>query len=187
METTQAPEAPPTVTQVAEQVMEDQIVQHHGRVNVFTECIQNDVVMVTTEAQASEIARLITRAEADLEAVKATASAMVKRAEQRLSNLEFVFMTPLAIWTRARLVGQKKRSLILEGGQLALRKVPRSVRTEDPAALLTFCQANLPAAIEMVPKVKTDEVKAWEEKTEQVAAGRVVSPESESFKVSIPK
>lgn len=186
-ETEETVSATPTIDQILAEIAEDHGRQQAARVNVFAECIKDGQVAVHTEAQASEIARLITRAEADLDAVKATAAAMIARAQARLSNLEFIFMTPLAIWTSAKLAGAKKRSLILEGGQLSLRKVPMSVKTTDPEALLAWAQAQLPAAVEMVPKVKSDAVKEWEKASGEIAPGRTVTPEGESFKVSVPK
>jgi hypothetical protein len=183
----QAPPAGPTFQEVAEELIETELREKTTRVNVFADCVKDGQVTVQTEAHASEIARMINRARRELEDVQAIAAAMVARAEQRVKNLEFLFMTPLEIWTSAQVAGKKTRSLILEGGKLALRKVPSSVRTEDADALLAWAKEGLPDAIEMVPKVKTDVVKAWEVKEGKVAPGRVVTPERDSFTVSVPK
>jgi uncharacterized protein (UPF0264 family) len=177
----------PTVDQIVEEYVADQEGERTARVNVFADCVKGGQVTVTTEAQASEIARMINRAEREIEDVQAIADAMVARAQSRLKNLEFLFMTPLAIWTSARLAGKKVRNIILEGGQLSLRKVPASIKTVDPANLLEWAQKELPDAVEMVPKVKTDVVKAWEKESDKIAPGRMETPESESFKVSVPK
>lgn len=177
----------PTLDEIVASYVEDQEAERQVRVNVFAECIKNGQATVTTEAQASEIARLINRAEREIEDVQAIATAMVAKAQARLKNLEFIFMTPLAIWTSARLAGKKVRNIVLEGGKLSLRKVPASIKTVDPANLLAWAQKDLPEAIELVPKVKTDVVKAWEAANENIAPGRMETPESDSFKVSVPK
>lgn len=176
----------PTFRDIAEEVVADHERENTARVNVFAECIKDGHATVSTESQASEIARMINRAESDLYAAELVAKAIVDRAQARLKNLEFLFMTPLAIWASAQLAGKKVRNMLLEGGKLSFRKVPKSVKTVDAAALLEWCQTNLPAAVELVPKVKTDVVKAWEEKDNEIAPGREVTPESDSFKVSIP-
>lgn len=177
----------PTIDEIVEEYVADQEEQRGARVNVFRECIQNGVIEVHTETQASEIARLMNQADAEVERVQAIADAMVKRAQARVSNLEFLFKTPLEIWTSAKLVGKKTRSLILEGGKLALRTVPESIRTEDGAATLAWAQEKLPMAVEMVPKLKLDVVKEWEAGSLSVAPGRVKTPAHDSFKVSVPK
>ena len=110
---------------------------------------------------------------------------MVRRAESRVKGLEFLFMQPLEIWTSAQVAGKKARSLILEGGKLSLRKVPRSVKTVDNEMLLEWAKKE--SLVEMVPKVKLDAVKAWEESTGEAAPGRTVTPEHDSFSVSVPK
>lgn len=180
-------EAAPTIELMVEQYEADAERERTTRVNVFAECIKDGAVMVSTESQASEIARLMNRAASDLENAKAIAEGIIRRAEQRVKSLDFIFKMPLEIWTSARLAGAKRRSLILEGGQLSLRKIPASVRTEEPAVLLDWAAKNLPGAIELVPKVKTDVVRAWEEEQKAVAPGRVATPEHDSFKVSVPK
>jgi len=177
----------PTLDQIVEEYVADQEEQRGARVNVFRECIQNNVVTVSTETQASEIARLMNAADAEVERVQAIADAMVKRAQARVKNLEFLFMAPLEAWTSAKLVGKKTRSLILEGGKLALRTVPESIRTEDGAATLAWAQEKLPTAIEMVPKLKLDVVKEFEKLSVTVAPGRVKTPAHDSFTVSVPK
>jgi hypothetical protein len=179
--------ATPTLDAMVEQYTEDQERERTARVNVFAECIKDGAVMVSTESQASEIARLMNRAAGDLEDAKAIAAGIIRRAEQRVESLDFIFSTPLEIWTSARIAGQKRRSIILDGGQLSLRKVPQSTKTVDPEALLAWCQKHLPAAVELVPKVKSDVVKAHEEKSGLIADGRQVTPEHDSFKVSVPK
>lgn len=180
-------EEPATVENVTLRLVDDLDQERNRRLNVFEECIRDGKVEVTSEAQASEIARLINHAESDLENTKAIAAAMVARAEQRLKNLEFLFMTPLAIWTSARLAGKKERSILLEGGKLSLRKIPASVKTVKPEKTLDWAAKNLPGAVELVPKLKTDAVKEWEQQAGKVAPGRVETPASESFSVGIPK
>ncbi len=177
----------PTIDEIVNEYLEDQTATLKGWANVFDECIRPDGVTVETEAQASSIARMMTRAESELEDVKATAVAMIRKAETRISGLEFLFKMPLQIWTTAKLIGKKTRSLVLEGGKLALRKVPKSTRFVDAAATLAWAQAELPEAVEMVPKLKLDAVLAWEEANGKAAPGRELTPEHDSFKVSIPK
>lgn len=179
--------ATPTVDEIVASYLDDQEQKRTARVNVFAECIKDGQVTVETEAQASEIARLMNQADAELEQVQAIAAAMIARAEARVKNLEFLFKLPLEIFASARLAGKKTRSLLLEGGKLSLRSVPESTRTEDAAALLSWAQEKLPAAIEMVPKIKTDVVKEFEELSQMTAPGRVKTPRHDSFKVSIPK
>lgn len=187
MDTLTAPPAGPSMQEVADELIETELREKTARVNVFADCLKDGKVTVATEPQASEIARMILRAEREVEDVKAIADAMVRRAEARLNGLEFLFMAPLAVWTKARLVGKKERSILLEGGKLSLRKVPASVKTVDPQLLSSWAVVNLGEAVELVPKVKADVVKAWEAKSGQIAPGRAATPESESFKVSVPK
>lgn len=177
----------PTVDQIIEQYLDDQEAQSIKRVNIFDECVKDGVVTVQTASQASEIARMMNRAEHDLEDAKAIAQAMIDKAQARVKSLEFLFSTPLEIWTSVQLVGKKGRSLLLEGGKLSLRTVPESVRTEDAEALLAWAKEKLPTAVEMVPKVKTDVVKEYEKLSQTVAPGRLKTPAHDSFKVSIPK
>lgn len=186
METIQADAAAPTFNDLVEAIIDDQTRESVKRCDVFRDCIKDGKVEIQSENHASEIARMVLRAERELEDVQAIADAMVARAQARVKNLEAVFLTPLAIWTSARLAGKKERSLLLEGGKLSLRKVPASVKTVDPQLLSSWAVVNLGEAVELVPKVKADVVKAWEEKSGQIAPGRAQTPESESFKVSVP-
>ncbi len=180
-------EPTPTIDEIVASYVEDQEKQRADRVNVFTECIRDGQVVVTSEEQASEIARLMNRADHELEDAQAIAAAIIRKAQARVDSLEFLFKLPLEIWTSAKLAGKKTRSLILEGGKLSLRKVPASVKTVDPVQLLGWAQIDLPAAVEMVPRIKLETVKAWEEQSGKAAPGREATPEHDSFKVGIPK
>jgi hypothetical protein len=179
---------PPTLDEMIENYVEDQEGARLARVNVFSECIRKDrTVAVETEAQASEIARLMNNAESELENTKAVAAAMVRKAEARVSALDFIFKAALECWTSVKLVGKKGRSLILPGGKLSLRKVPTSTHYVDDKETLQWALLNLPSAVEMVPKLKLDVLKEWEAANDKAAPGRERTPEHDSFKVSIPK
>ncbi len=177
----------PTLDQMVEEYINSEMVERGERVPVFKECIKDGTVTVSTEAQASEIARLITSAEKEIERVTAVADAMVQRAQQRLKSIEGIFIVPLSIWTSARLAGAKTRSMILPGGKLALRKIPEGTHYVDQQKTIEWAQVNLPSAVEMIPKIKTDAIKAFEEKENFVAPGREKRAAYETFSVTTPK
>ena len=175
------------IDEMVDQYLEAEEQETKGRVNVFAECLTGGLVEVTTQQQANEIAKMMNRADADLERVKAMAAAMVSRAEQRVNSLDFLFKTPLQIWTTANLISKKGRSILLEGGKLSLRAVKESTRYVDQAVTLAWAKEKLPAAIEMVPKLKTDVVLEWEATNQQAAPGRELTPAHDSFSVGVPK
>lgn len=177
----------PTLDQMVEEYVADQEGQRQTRFNVFTQCIRDGAVTVSTEEQASEIARMMNRAESDLYGAEMVAAGMIARAQARVKQLEFIFKMPLELWTSARLAGKKTRSIILPGGKLALRTVPKSTKYVDQEATTSWAQESLPAAIEMVPKLKLEVVKEWEAANEKAAPGREMTPAYDSFTVSIPK
>lgn len=178
----------PTFDEIAESYVEDMTREERKRVNVFAECIKDGKVTVETADQASQIARMVIRADRELEEAKAIAAEIIHRAQARIDSLKFLFHTPMEIWTSVQLVGKKRRSVLLEGGLLSLRKVPESTRFEDAGQTLTWAQASLPAAVELVPKLtKLDLVLEWEKANKQPAPGRILTPEHDSFKISIPK
>lgn len=185
--TEEAKPATPTIDEIVTAYVEDQDEQRQERFNVFRECIHDGQVTVSNEDQASEIARMMNRADSELEDVKAIAAAMVARAAARVKNLEFLFLTPLEVWTSAKLVGKKTRSLILPGGKLALRTVPESTKFVDKDATLAWAQEHYKAAVKTVEALDTDKVIAWEELEKKVAPGRESTPAHDSFKVSVPK
>lgn len=175
------------IDEMVEKYLETEEQEHKGRVNVFVDCILNGVVEVSTQQQANEIARMMNQADADLERVEAMATAMVARAQQRVKSLEFLFKTPLQIWTTANLVGKKGRSILLEGGKLSLRAVKEQTRYVDRDATLAWAQQSYPDAVKMVPTVDTEKVIEWEAANKQTAPGREFTPAHDSFSVSIPK
>lgn len=179
--------ATPTIDEIVQSYVDDQDQQRQERFNVFTECIRDGAVTVSNENQASEIARLMNQADADLENTQAIAAAMVARAAARVKNLAFLFSMPLEIWTSVKLAGKKTRSMILPGGKLSLRHVPETIRTEDGAAVLAWAQQELPTAVEMVPKLKTEVLKEYEQLSGGLIPGRLKTPAHDSFTVSVPK
>lgn len=177
----------PTLDQMVEEYVADQEGQRQTRFNVFTQCIHDGVATVSTEEQASEIARMMNRADDELENTKAIAAAMIARAQARVNQLEFIFKMPLELWTSARLAGKKTRSIILPGGKLALRNVPESTKYVDKDATLAWAQVTCPGAVKMVPALETDKILEWEESSKLTPPGRVKTPAHDSFTVSVPK
>lgn len=194
METATAPAKPVEtlgvdVKGMIDQILEDEDVRETKRVNLFADCVKDGSVTIPSEAHASEAARMILAAQDELTRTKAIAEAMVARVQARLSGLEFLFMAPLEVWTSARLVGAKKRSILLPGGKLGLRKIPGGTRyvNGDNKATMAWALEFLPAAIEMKPSLKTDKVVEWEMVTKTAAPGRETVAEHDSFSVSVPK
>jgi len=189
-ETTAAGSTQQEAEKLSVQSIIDAIIEDEGkRPNVFAECIKDGTVTVSTPDQASEIARLITGAEDEVERTKAIAAEMVARAESRFNNLNALFLAPLEVWTSAKLVGQKRRSILLPGGKLAFRKVTGGTRyiNGDNKPTLAWALEFLPEAVEMKPTIKTDAVIAWEELNKTTAVGREATVDHDSFSVSSPK
>ncbi len=161
-------------------------IEEAERINPFDLIQAGGVVKIQTQDEADSVTDVIVRADQALENAKALAAAMVARAESKARRLRAIFESALGRWAKWQLEGKKRRSLILEHGQLQLRKKAVHNQTFCEPDLIAWAEVTIPNAITYKASVSMEDVKAWEEKNGKPAPGRIHVDEEEKFSIRVP-
>ena len=111
--------------------------------------------------------RKILRAQHNIEEREITAEAVRTKLDKwlaeankpDLATIEFM-QGKLEPYIADSLQGEKRRSVKLPSGTAGFRASPERVEVEDEAAALTWCEANLPAAVKVKKYLSLTEIKA---------------------------
>jgi len=148
--------------------------------------INKGSVRINSIEEADAIAKLLVEADRRLASVKAIEAKRVAREESRATRLHGIFEGALEAWTKAQLVGKKRRSLLLKHAELRLRRKPAHNHTFSEAELAAWAEREFVDAVTYKSVVSLERVKEWETKNGKPAPGRIHVDEEEGFKLAIP-
>jgi len=133
---------------------------------------------------ANWVVRRITQARAYAEHVAEWAEAEKRRAAAEEQRLFYLYGAQLRAWAKAELerIGNRRKSLALPGGQVGFRHQDAKVVIEDEDAVLIWCHAHLPAAVNTTETLlKSALVEHIEGTGELPDSGAHLEPETEKF------
>jgi hypothetical protein len=137
---------------------------------------------VRDSASANWVIRKIVECRRYKERVEEWAAMEIKRAEREESFFLARFGLQLETWARQQVAAQHNRkSIKLPAGTLGFRTEPTRLSVTNEPALLAWCKANLPGAIQIIERVLKNSVKDHINTTGEIPNGTEVAGGQQKF------
>lgn len=148
--------------------------------NVFAS-IGDDMFHVTDHASASWVTDKMQSWRAEIERIKTTADAEIKRREAMINYFTQRFEQELEAFARSQLVGDRKTTVLANGIKLSFRKIAPKLEVLDEDAYLEWAKAWLPEAVVVKESVSKTAVNGHWKDTGEIPQGCDVQPERVGF------
>lgn len=148
--------------------------------NVFA-AIGDDAFHVTDHASASWVTDKMQSWRSEIERIKATAAAEVKRREAMIQYFTLRFEQELESFARSQLSGDRKTTVLSNGIKLSFRKIAPKLDVRDEDAFLDWAKAWLPEAVVVKESVSKTAVNGHWKDTGEIPQGCEVQPERVGF------
>jgi hypothetical protein len=137
---------------------------------------------VRDESSANWLIRKIAECRAYRERVEDWAAMEIKRAEREEAFLMTRFGGQLETWARRQIAkGHGRKSVKLPAGTVGFRTEPTRLAVTDEPALLAWCKAHLPSAVQTIQRVLKSSVKDHIDSTGELPSGAEVTGGSQRF------
>ena len=148
--------------------------------NVFA-AIGDDAFHVTDHASAAWVTDKMQSWRSEIERIKATAAAEVKRREAMIQYFTQRFEQELEAFARSQLSGDRKTTVLSNGIKLSFRKIAPKLDVRDEGAFLDWAKAWLPEAVVVKESVSKTAVNGHWKDTGEIPQGCEVQPERVGF------
>jgi hypothetical protein len=137
---------------------------------------------VHDDSTANWLVRKIAECRAYRERIERWAALEMKRAEREEAFFMTRFGGQLETWARRQIAKQRgRKSIKLPAGTVGFRTEPTRLAVKDEPALLAWCKANLPDAIQTIQRVLKSSVKDHIGGTGEIPDGTEIAGGQQKF------